>query len=571
MTERAEERAERTERDEERIGRQEVADPIPEPSYSVDIKRTGTEAIDTAENPRRYPFEIKPHVVTSRPLPIARRKPGIGDDLIISPVSIETEGRTTEGIQPEIQPTIPRLRIWKSARIRPVTPLHEPFESVEIGLPPRNLMQVEPVEEDTEESKTEMEAAAETTSESKETQRDSDEESSQSAEGSGADSGEVGLQAPPDIYDLLFQMPEGSIGIEEPLCIVAETRDSERYQQTLQTLCREQFRQFKGGRPHANLLTSGEADSVEETRVQNRIVSYDDSNSDFFGFISQFEKEITKEVIEEEGEANLERLHARLDEFFTQGLGYLLLFVDEKFAGALYEHLTSKKEIRESVEIRPLRARELPDDVKRELVRLAWGDVYLEASQRDLDSLFHSGEDAFKQAIEPEHGAIEEITRREPGEESRLHYLLKCFVVSVLLREENLAPSGDHAWKKMRERVQTESQPWANREIRPDVYNSKTKEVFEIETLYQSDHRKINRTVEKYEGVNVKRVNIVLPNLTCLRNLQTVHRKTNEKFGNMFQNEVSFWTLDINNRELLPIEEVVDRVVNLSERTQDFS
>jgi hypothetical protein len=572
MTERAEERTEQGKSAGKEIKREEIANPIPEPSYSVDVKRTGTEAIDEAQKPRRFRFKIQPHIVTSDQIQIARRKPDIGEDLMISPVSIDADKvGVPEEIDLEIEAPEPRFRIWESAQIRPVTPLHDSFESVEIGLPPRNLMQVETQKEDRENPKTEPETSNEIVSETKKDERDIAKENAQSVESSHEDSGEAESRAPPDIYDVLFQMPEGSIAIEEPLCIVAETRDSERYQQTLETLCREQFRQYVGGRPLADLLSSGEADSVEATRVQNRIVSYDDSDSDFFEFVNRLDGEegITRELIEEEGEADLERLHARLDEFFTQSLGYLLLIVDEQFAGALYEHLNSKKDIRESINIRPLQARSLPDDLKRELVRLAWGNVYLDTNQRDLDTLFHSGEAEFKEEIEPKHGAIEEITRHEPGEESRLHYLLKCFVVEVILRKENLEPSGDHSWKKMRERVRTESQPWASSEIRPDVFNSRTREVFEIETLYQSDHRKINRTVAKYEGVNVKRINVVLPNLTCLRNLQTIYRKTNEKFGDMFQNEVSFWTLDANSRELLPIETVVERVGEISERTQD--
>ncbi|PHQ38254.1 hypothetical protein DJ69_12955 [Halorubrum persicum] len=71
--------------------------------------------------------------------------------------------------------------------------------------------------------------------------------------------------------------------------------------------------------------------------------------------------------------------------------------------------------------------------------------------------------------------------------------------------------------------------------------------------------------------MNVKRINIVIPNLTCLRNLKTINRKTNEKFGNMFQNEVEFWTIDVNHRELFPVQQLVRRLVNLNERADDLT
>jgi len=569
MTEKIHGRTKNTGESEERVKRSDTADPIPEPSYSVEIKKTDPVAISESKDPQKFPFHIKPHIITSSPLPITRRKVGIGEDLIISPTAIEQSlPHVSEEIEPEIEIDIPQLRIWRSARLRPVAPLHQAVKSAEVSLPPRNLMEVKPLEGETGEYGTETEHSSATVLEPEEKQTDKGEGSDQSAKKSKKGGGDIESREPPDIYELLFQMSGGSGSMEEPLCIVAETRDSERYQQTLETLCREQFRQLVGGRPLADLLASTEADSMEATRVQNRIVSYDDSDDEYFKFVGQFgdERGISKELLEEECGADLARLHSRLDEFFTQTLGYLLLFVDERYAGALYDHLTSTKEIRESIKIQPLRARELPDDVKRELVRLAWGNVFLETDHRDLDTLFHSGEEVFKQAIEPEHGAIKEVTSREPGEESQLHYMMKCFVVDFLLKKENLDPSENHSWKEMKECIQTETQPWASSEIRPDIYNSNTEKVYEIETIYGTDTNKINRTIEKYEGENVKGINIVLPNPTCLRNLDTVHRKTNEKFGKMFENDVRFWTLDINNRKLIPIEQVVDRIFELSDR-----
>jgi hypothetical protein len=572
MTRRTDEQLDQSEKD-RRIERRSAADPIPEPSYSVSTKRTDTEAINEAQEAYRYPFQIKPHAVTSRLVSVPRRKLGLGENLIINPTSIETSAeKFGDRSQFDPETDLPRFQIWESARIKPIPPLHERFETVEVGLPPRNLMRVAPMEDGSEGSEARADASGEVVPEQREEDRERTEENETSAAVSEENPGGNLSQDLPDIYDLLFQSSEESSSIREPICIVAETRDSERYRQTLETLCREEFRQNVGGRPLADLLTSGEADSVEAVRVQNRVVSYDDTESDFFEFVSRLDDEqrITRELIEEEGEADLDRLHARLDEFFTQSLGYLLLFVDETFAGALHEHLTSTDEIRESVVVRQVRARELPDDVKRELVRLAWSFVPLEKNSRDLDTLFHTGEMEFKREIEPEQAVVEEITRRHQGEESQLHYLLKCFVVDVQLREESLIPSDDPSWDKMQKRVQTETQPWAKSKVQPDVYNPQTKEAFEIETLYGSDHRKINRTIEKYQGVNVKRINVVIPNLTCLRNLQDVHRKTREEFGGMFQNKVRFWTLDVANRELLPVEVVVDRVVELHERSEGY-
>lgn len=360
---------------------------------------------------------------------------------------------------------------------------------------------------------------------------------------------------------------DGSLASREPICVVAAKRDDDKYQQTLETLCREQFRQYVGGKPLADLLAPNEADSIEETRIQNRIVVCDDSESNFFEFKTKLEnQDITRELLENKGGGDLARLHSRIDEFFTANLGYLLLFVDDQYADVLYDHLVSAEDIRESNEIILLRLRQLPDDVKRKLVRLAWGNVSIDTNRRDLDSLFHIAEDRFGEEIEP-NGEIEEITRHDQ-EESVLHYWVKCFVVDYLLSRENLKPVRDYSRPDLKEQIQTEEVPWGESGPRPDVYIERSKEVFEIETLYGTDHKKINRTIDKYEGWPVKQINVVLPNLTCLRNLEAVLRKTQEEPGEMFRNDVKFWTLDLNERELLSVDDLAQTLHELHDRSE---
>jgi hypothetical protein len=541
--------------------------PIPEPGFSSDIKKTRKAAADDVEDKAQaLPFALDLTPIESQEIHPVQLFAGLREEWAIQPVLIDGVYEEPLAV-PSSDLKLPRLKIWESARLSPTTPLYESIESLEISLPPRPLLSVEPLEgeqaeEDTRSegdetpkspSKAEMEKASEAVT----TEKSGDAETVQA--------GQVVEQLPP-LHEFLFETGDGSLTSREPICVVAAKREDDRYQQTLETLCREQFRQSVGGKPHADLLAPSEADSVEATRIQNRIVAYDDAESDFFAFETRLNQDITRDLIEDKGEADLERLHSRIDEFFTASLGYLLLYVEDQYADALYEHLAAADDIRESNEIIPLRMRSLPDDVKRELVRLAWGNVGIDTDSRDLDSLFHSAEDQFGEELEP-RGAIEEITRHDQ-EESMLHYWVKCFVVDCLLSREGLTPVDDYSRPTVKQKILTEEPPWRDSNLRPDIYVERTQEAFEVETLYGTDHKKINRTIDKYEGWPVKQINVVLPNLTCLRNLEAILRKRQEEPGEMFKNDVKFWTLNLAKQELLPVDDLKRTLHDLYDRSE---
>lgn len=545
-----------------------VASPIPEPRFEVGKKKVRKESVEEADKARALPFELDLNPISSRNIPPLQLLAGLRDDWTLQPESLDN--LQTEFVD-IISPTtleIPSLKIWESARLSPTTPLHKTIDTLEIRLPPRILLSVEPMEVNlgAEDVSSDIEEDSRSASEIQ-TKEQNVEVADSKGGGEEIAPQNQGARAPPPLYEFLFETSGGSITYRKPICIVAAKRDDDRYQKTLETLCREQFRQYVGGKPLADLLAANEANSVEKTRIQNRIVSHDDSDSDFFKFQTKMgDSEITRELIEEEGEGDLARLRSRIDEFFTANLGYLLLFVEDRYADVLYEHLVSVEDIRESNAIILLQLRQLPDDVKRDIVSLAWGNVSLSTNRRDLDSLFHNAEDRFSVELEP-RGEIEEITRKD-SEESILHYWVKCFVVDYLLSRENLKPLENYSRPKLKERILTEEPPWDDSDLRPDICINRTKEVFEIETLYGTDHKKINRTIDKYEGTNVKQINVVLPNLTCLRNLEAVLRKTQEERGEMFENDVEFWTLDLENSELLSINEVTGILNEMNDRVE---
>lgn len=561
-----EEQGEQRSRTERRGG--EVATPIPEPRFSVDIKKTRREAIEEVDDQAQaFPFELELNPISSQQIPPSQLLAGLRDEWVIRPMLLDDVQNEILEIRSPSDLELPHLKIWESARLSPTTPLHESIDSLEISLPPRYLLSVVPLKEDRDDEEEgqpdEEDAESDSDADIKGTESE-DEETEAGGEDETVTEGQ-GAEGPPPLYEFLFDTVDGSLASREPICVVAAKSDDDRYQQTLETLCREQFRQHVGGKPLADLLAPNEADSIEATRIQNRIVAYDDSESDFFEFKAKLgDQEITRELLKDEGD--LARLRSRIDEFFTANLGYLLLFVEDQYADVLYDHLIAADDIRESNEILLLRLRQLPDDVKRELVRLAWGNIPIDTNRRDLDTLFHTAEDRFGEELEP-RGEIEEITRHDQ-EESVLHYWVKCFVVDHLLSREGLTPVEEYSRPELKEEILTEEPPWRDSDLRPDIYVNRSQEVFEVETLYGTDHKKINRTIDKYEGWPVKQINVVLPNLTCLRNLEAVLRKTQEKPGEMFKNDVRFWTLDLDKKELLSVDELTRTLHELYDRSE---
>lgn len=146
--------------------------------------------------------------------------------------------------------------------------------------------------------------------------------------------------------------------------------------------------------------------------------------------------------------------------------------------------------------------------------------------------------------------------------------VLNSLVVDYLLPREGLTPVDDYPRPTVKQKILTEEPPWRDSNLRPDIYVEQTQEAFEIETLYGTDHKKINRTIDKYEGWPVEQINIVLPNLTCLRNLEAILRKRQEEPGEMFKNDVKFWTLNLAKQELLPVDELKRTLHDLYDRSE---
>jgi len=133
----------------------EVAAPIPEPTYSVNIKKTRAEAVaEDRKKARAFPFQLEPHSISSQPIPPVTPLAGLNNDWTIQPINLKKGAAETFERVPTESIIIPQLNIWEFARVVPIKLPRETPQNVEIKLPPRPLLSVEPLKESSEEDET---------------------------------------------------------------------------------------------------------------------------------------------------------------------------------------------------------------------------------------------------------------------------------------------------------------------------------------------------------------------------------------------------------------------------------
>lgn len=542
-----------------------AVEPASEEKIRVNHKKIRDSYIqDHRESPIAIPFELSSKKIQTSPLsPPTLIKGGISLELAISetelpevdssetrllPFNFEASLNLESGPlalpqKPEINSEkvqFPELHLSAEPRISPLATDPLEISSQETGLPPRHLLTIQDSEENLLSS-----------SESEDTP------SPESVTGASLyDKKKPEGEVLPDIFDILFEITGGSVTKRDPICIIASKREGEEYSRTLQTLCREQFRQLVGGRPRPELLAEDEQQKTEELPVQNRIISLDDSEDDeYFDFTHKIGgQEVAQTIVE--GEADLSKLYNRVDEFFSQGLGYLLLHVDSSYSQTLYQHITEN--VRESISVAHVSPTDFSSNVKRQIMEMAWGHVSISEEPETLDGMFHAGEEAFKSNLEPS-GQIKAATdpdRQEP--ESELHFWIKCFVVNYLVDKHGLQDLLQRSRPQFQEKIPTEHQRQGPHDPVADVFDTIGREVYEVETLFEADTKKIDASIDKYEGTNVKKVNIVIPNLTLLRNIESIQRRDQEEKGVMYRLDLDIWTLDLQNKTLVPLDEVTE-------------
>lgn len=189
-------------------------------------------------------------------------------------------------------------------------------------------------------------------------------------------------------------------------------------------------------------------------------------------------------------------------------------------------------------------------------------------------------QDRWAEILQASDGKFEVATTSDEAA-SKKHYHLKVFVVKWLAEQlhedsqeftqyDDLAEIEDY--REIENKIHSEDPIRDANKVRPDIkYES---QVFEVETFFGEDDTsgvgaKLKQTVRKYESVEqpITDINIVVDNLASLLHLQELARfKRNHQYWEKEEQiEINLYTIDLEQEELVPMIEIVDRIIELSE------
>ncbi|HUV02326.1 MAG TPA: hypothetical protein VMW67_02590 [Desulfobacteria bacterium] len=360
--------------------------------------------------------------------------------------------------------------------------------------------------------------------------------------------GEPETEEIPHFLDLLF--PKGSAGeIEsgEPMVICLEEPEGDSYIGTLRTICKRVYREKKGGKPKPTILSHLTDDFKREiTRwmeAKDRIFSIQLSEDDW------------KKL----GEDDWNHIWDRINELFAQGFGFII------FNKPIYFFPKSHQ-----INIINIKLPKLDLKLKKSISSMIWGFLNLETAEEDtFDCVFEIARKKCKEKLEGvEEPYISATKRHREKEESNLHYTIKLFLVKFLAKEMKLK-----SFDRIKEEIKVEEE---HNDVYPDIYVKRLLEVYEVETLFgEGNHsiKKIDETIEKYENMgDIRKVNIVLDNLTLLRHInelmkkKLLHRDLQKKGKRSF--DLEFLTLSMEDSSLMAINKVAKKINEIvTERT----
>jgi len=416
----------------------------------------------------------------------------------------------------------------------------------------------------------------------------------------------------PDIFEVFNIKPiYGKVFSRRPKVIIAResSDDVGGFSRILEIICKRIYQEIKGDIPRPMIITGSIKDS-ELDRIMKNPLRFRIEDSIWSILILKSEKSHEGEF-NQEIEEFYEKLRDRLCETYSQDLGFLILaYVDdeipkspEEISKELLKRLgVSIEEISEIEEGTTERyhSAHIPDIIvcdaidfirkpqATDVISAIWGFVDIEKECKFIEKRYHGGSEinyqtlkfgtSFELAMKRHDRLLEKTASNEflqsivnpADEESWLHYAIKAFVVNYILKEK-LGIDLEDILNRIRDisKISTETK---DGDIVPDVLfrNGERKEAYEIETLFGTGEIptiKIHRTIQKYQGkTSYNSVNIVVGNLTALIHLKELRKI--ENFYNKVHNElkipeIKFYTLDIENNELISLKDYGNKLKNL--------
>jgi len=306
--------------------------------------------------------------------------------------------------------------------------------------------------------------------------------------------------------------------IARPICIVVPKKEDDSFVRSIAIMCREVYRIIEGGRPKPRWISEELKEEIEERlRAENTIFVVDDSKCKLLPSLSNVSS--CKDLL---NKVKIEVVLDRLREFFSQGFGFVIFHVNERWAGQFANLLREKGGT--SIDIVEVQVPELQSQAKALLARVCWG--FVERKGETFDDVFESCEKTFFDELSKADEDIELSHYIEKDENAGPeHEGMKIVVAECLARELGARSRGEVVRMLEEGRIVTEYKLDGGR---ADIYVPSQERFIEIETFYGTGNPidKLDKeTLRKYllrcRGTKC-RVDVVLQ--TGLQNLLYDHK-----------------------------------------------
>jgi hypothetical protein len=350
-----------------------------------------------------------------------------------------------------------------------------------------------------------------------------------------------------------------SMSMDKPVCIVLSKSASDSFIHSVALVCREIYRFVKGGKPEPRWISKGLRDEIErDLRAEGMVFVVDDSKCEFLPDFGKIHccRELLKKV-------DIDVVLDRLREFFSQGFGFVIFYVNEKWSGQFAKMLEEK--VGAFVNIIYISYHRWQPEVKACVARACWG--FLECEDETFDEIFARSEKEFFKELMKARGDIELWQHieedRNAGDE---HEGMKAIVVDCLAKESGATGKSDVVRMLKDGIIETEHRlDKLDNGERTDVYLPSIQRFVEIETFYGRGDPVIKLdkdTLSKYKKRSIHCVDIVL--LTGVQALLYARRLI--KLANICCKEwglkVNFYLPNIREKKLVPLRDVFRELKN---------
>jgi len=354
----------------------------------------------------------------------------------------------------------------------------------------------------------------------------------------------------PDFYNIFSKGLAGLTATNRPVCIILPKSHDESYVDAVALMCRELYRIKKegGGKPSPRILSTGSKEEVEKSlEAGDRIFIIDDSKCEL----------VNLDKVKRPENINWGHLYDRLRELFSQDFGFVIFHLDEKWINAFISKLEKVAHV--IPKLLTVKFEHLNAKIKGEIARMCWG--FISSGGKTFDEVFCNAEKAFYDRLEEigKDDWLMHCTKPQEGPESPEHRLLKALVVKIIAKERGVKR------ELIPKKILTEHKV-PGLTLTVDVFvNDQPTEYIEVETLYGTGLNpidKIEQTLKRYVDNKLNKVKVVMlpmPFLTYLKSLASLRRTYKTEHGI----DVKFYTLDIENERLVPLEDIIRRLKEL--------